>query len=45
MPAGFSMQDFQYILPEIVLTAGASLTVPVGVAGIRPVINRLWPPP
>ena len=25
MPAGFSMQDFQYILPEIVLTAGALL--------------------
>ena len=26
-------------------TAGASLTVPVGVAGTRPVISRLCPPP
>lgn len=29
MPAGFSIQDFQYILPEIVLTAGALLLLVV----------------
>ena len=33
------------ILATIEGQAGASLTVPTGVFGIRPVIIRLWPPP
>ena len=45
MTFGRPMSMCSRILETMVHTAGASLTVSVGVAGMRPVITRLLPPP